>query len=118
MPPGDLLGLLIIAHLVGDFLLQDDAMARNKSRSHWVCLQHVCIYIVPFAALDLVFDRGLPAGGTMLIAAQHYVQDRWALHLKWMRFWGQTPPERWPVGPLCVDQTLHLAWIALVAMVL
>lgn len=112
----DLLPLLIVAHLVGDFLLQNNWMAANKARSHVACACHVSSYSLPFLAL--VLFAGVPLAALILVAAQHYLQDRYALHLRWMKFYGQTPPERWPVGPLCVDQAMHLAWIALVLLVL
>ena len=108
----NLLAYCIVAHLVGDFLLQDDGMAKNKAQRHGWCLYHICAYQSPFFVL--VLFGLLPPLAWLLIVAQHYVQDRWALHLRWMKFYGQTPPERWPVGPLCVDQSMHLAWIALV----
>jgi hypothetical protein len=109
-----LLPVLIVAHLVGDFILQDDSMARLKSSSHWVCYRHIGFYSLPFAVLLL--SGLLPLWAFLAIMAQHYVQDRYALHLRWMKFYGQTPPERWPVGPLCVDQAMHLAWIACVLL--
>lgn len=111
----DLLPLLIVAHLVGDFLLQNDKMAANKAKSHRACLSHINAYNIPFVVL-YVFGIA-PWSLALPILAQHYVQDRYALHLRWMNFYGQTPPERWQTGPLCVDQAMHLAWIALVLLV-
>lgn len=52
----------------------------------------------------------------ILIGVQHYAQDRYALHLRWMKFYGQTPPDKWPVGPLCIDQAMHIVWIAIVCL--
>ena len=108
----NLLAYLIVAHLVGDFLLQDDDM-QSKSRCSFTCSVHVGFYAIPFFFLWL--NDAITWWQVALILAQHWAQDRFGLHLKWMKFWGHTPPDRWPCGPLCIDQTMHLAWIALVA---
>lgn len=104
-----ILSLLIIAHLVGDFLLQNNWM-QAKSRNSWVCTVHVCHYSLPF--IPLAAFAGLPPWAFLAIMVQHWFQDRFALHLKWMKFYQHTTPDKWPVGPLCVDQSLHLAFIA------
>ena len=100
---------LIIAHLVGDFLLQNDWM-QAKSRSSSVCAAHVACYSIPF--LLIWGATGWPLWVLAVILAEHWAQDRFGLHLKWMRAYGQTTPDKWPVGPLCVDQSMHLAVIA------
>lgn len=110
------LGFLIAAHLVGDFLLQDDEMAKAKASSTKVCCDHIMVY--QFLFMLLVCAHMLPIWAYLAILAQHFAQDRWALHLRWMRFFGQTPPDRWPVGPLVVDQAFHVSFIALVALFL
>lgn len=103
---------LIVCHLIGDFLLQNDWM-QTKSRSSLVCTAHVAAYSLPFFAL--VTWAALPFWALAAILAQHWFQDRFALHLKWMRIYRQTTPDRWPVGPLCMDQAWHIAFLGLVA---
>ena len=110
-----MLSHLIICHLIGDFLLQNDWM-QAKARSSYVCAVHVVHYSLPFLAMVVWLD--LPAWAFLAIIVQHFLQDRFALHLKWMRFYGQTPPDRWPVGPLCMDQSFHLAFIGIVSLFL
>ena len=107
-----ILAQLIIAHLIGDFLLQNDRM-QAKSRSSIVCTEHVICYSLPFVILAL--SGALSWWALDAILVQHWLQDRFSLHLKWMRFYKQTPPEKWPVGPLCVDQSFHLGFIWLVS---
>jgi hypothetical protein len=111
-----MLALLIAAHLAGDFFLQNNWMSANKARSHWVCAVHVATYLTPFCVLALLARTPWAVVG--LIGAQHYLQDRYALHLRWMKFYRQTPPDLWPVGPLCVDQTIHIAWMAIVTLII
>lgn len=112
MDPHDWLPFFLAAHLFGDFVLQDQWMADRKASSHRACFVHILLYAAPF--MLLIVHHGAPWGSVLLILAQHYMQDRYALHLKWMKFYGQTPPDKWPTGPLCVDQAMHVAWIALV----
>jgi len=106
--------LLLGAHLIGDFLLQNDWM-QAKSKSSWVCTAHVASYSNPF--IVLLFLGQLDWVPFLLLLAQHWLQDRFALHLKWMAFYGQTPPDRWPVGPLCVDQAFHIGFLWALAIV-
>jgi hypothetical protein len=60
----------ILAHLIGDYLLQNDWMAQNKQKSSWACTVHVATYMIPF------FFCGLTEWQFLLIAIQHWVQDR------------------------------------------
>lgn len=106
----DLLAKLIVCHLVGDFILQNDSM-QEKSRDSFTCFIHCGMYTMPFMyVMGNTWHMPLLV---LLIAVQHYFQDRYGLHLKWMKLYGQTPPEKWPVGPLCVDQSFHIGFICL-----
>lgn len=109
-----MLAYLIIAHLVGDFLLQNHWM-QAKSRNSFVCTVHVACYSLPFVAV--AFWGGLAWWMLGAILVQHWLQDRFALHIRWMRFYGQTKPELWPVGPLCMDQSAHLGFIGLMCAI-
>ena len=42
------IALILITHFVADFVLQSDYVAKNKSKSNWVLLQHGTIYMIPF----------------------------------------------------------------------
>jgi hypothetical protein len=109
-----MLAYLIIAHLIGDFLLQNHWM-QAKSRSTHVALVHVICYMFPFVALVLL---GIcPEWVFVAIFVQHFLQDRFALHIKWMRTFQQTSPDLWPVGPLCVDLAWHIAFIGLFSLI-
>ena len=108
------LPLAIVAHLVGDFLLQNHWM-QQKSKSSYVCSIHVFCYAMPFL---FMVKLGLISGWQYLfILLEHWFQDRFGLHLKWMKFYRQTTPDLWPVGPLCMDQSWHLAFITLVLFI-
>jgi hypothetical protein len=40
--------IILICHFVGDFLLQSDKMAVNKSKDWWQLTRHVLAYSIPF----------------------------------------------------------------------
>lgn len=101
---------ILAAHLCGDFLLQNHWMQR-KSKDSLVCLVHVLAYMLPWTALLLA---GIcPKWVFVAVMVEHFLQDRFALHVKWMRFYAHTTPDMWPTGPLCVDQAMHLTFIGI-----
>lgn len=87
-------GDVVLAHLVGDYLIQTDWMAVEKT-SRWApALVHGATYTLPFLALTRSWRALLVIGGT------HAVIDRYRLakHLVWVK--GQAAPARyrqpWP----------------------
>lgn len=71
----------IVAHIVGDFILQTDWMAREKVRRSFACLVHVVVYTLPFLWLTQVPET------LLVIAGTHFAIDRWRLpkYLIWVR---------------------------------
>lgn len=63
----------LVAHAVGDYLLQSDWMARRKGQSHLAALAHVFFYSLPFLFLT---QNPLTLA---VIAGTHFVIDRWRL---------------------------------------
>ena len=63
----------ILAHLIGDYLLQSDWMANEKTKRNIAALGHVLCYSLPF----LFFRPSLVAWA--FIVATHFVIDRWRL---------------------------------------
>lgn len=39
---------IYLAHLVGDFIFQNDWMAKGKKTSSLICLVHIITYLIPF----------------------------------------------------------------------
>jgi hypothetical protein len=99
-----------VAHLIGDFILQNDWMAGNKKRSSVACLVHILVYLVPFLTCHLQWWQ------IGLIGVQHFAQDRTGFILWWMRVWKRVHPDNWKEIPLYVDQTFHLMWIEVVVL--
>jgi Protein of unknown function (DUF3307) len=74
-----LVGLL--AHLVGDYLLQSDWMASEKTKRWWPAVAHAATYGLPF----LLATHSLLALG--VIIGTHAVIDRYRLarHVVWLK---------------------------------
>jgi hypothetical protein len=63
----------LIAHAVGDYLLQSDWMANNKTKALSVALVHALAYSLPFLFFRPSFDA------FMVILVTHAAIDRWRL---------------------------------------
>jgi hypothetical protein len=71
----------LLAHLVGDYLIQSDWMAAEKTKRWWPAVVHGVTYALPF----LLITRSLPA--LVVIAGTHVVIDRYRLarHVVWAK---------------------------------
>jgi hypothetical protein len=63
----------VVAHLVGDYILQSHWMATEKVRNSLAAAVHAITYTLPFAFITW----SLPA--LALICGTHFVVDRWRL---------------------------------------
>lgn len=68
----------LLCHAIGDYVVQSDYMAGNKTRSSLAALAHVLTYtacFLPLVGWDLVGRRS----ALLFIAATHFAIDRWRL---------------------------------------
>lgn len=101
----------VLAHFVGDFLLQTHEMAVRKKTSSIFCSFHVACYIVPFLLCGLAWWQ------LLLIMVQHFIQDRTGLVVWLMKVKGSAGFIEPPFGPwsiIVMDNILHILWIAFV----
>jgi hypothetical protein len=63
----------LLAHIVGDYVLQSDWMAGEKTKKSIAALAHVVTYTVPF-----LFLTQSPAALAVILVS-HFVIDRWRL---------------------------------------
>ena len=79
----------LIAHAVGDYILQSDWMASQKTCDSWAAAAHVLAYSIPF----LLLRPSLAAWS--VIVATHFVIDRWRLarFVCWAKNW-IAPPQQ------------------------
>lgn len=101
----------IYAHLIGDFILQNDWMALNKKKSSLHCSIHIGCYMVPFLLCGLMWWQ------LVLIAVQHFIQDRtnfvvWLMKIKGSDKFAEPPMAPWSI--VVTDNILHICWMALV----
>jgi len=111
----------LVAHVVGDYLLQSEWMVREKGRSNLAALVHVVVYTLPFLLLT---QHPLTL---LVIAGSHFVLDRWRLarYVIWLKNWPwpgrrswsecketgyppETPPWMSTWLMIIVDNTLHV----------
>lgn len=114
----------LLAHLVGDYVLQSEWMAINKARSTFAALVHVVCYTLPFVVLTQ------NPHALVLIAGTHFVIDRFGIaryictarnFLCPIGMWPavrahstSTPPWLETMLTIIVDNTMHLVINALV----
>lgn len=113
---------LLVAHLVADFLLQTDGMAKNKGHSWQWMIKHVGVYMVVMTALLIVYaavhsiPAGLVAVSLLFILVTHLILDRRTFTRWWMRTFSISNDKLWIA--IIVDQAFHLLTLAIVAQVL
>ena len=66
----------LLTHIFGDFVLQSDYLAMNKSKHSWPCFIHICIYTSCFLMLTLSWKALLVIGVT------HFLIDRFHTPLR------------------------------------
>lgn len=78
----------LVAHAVGDYVIQSDWMAQDKTSSHLAAAAHALSYTVPFVFLT----RSWLA--LLAVATTHFVIDRYRLarYLVWAK--NQLAPRR------------------------
>jgi len=102
----DILFLLLLGHIFGDYALQTDYMARQKGKSFKVLSLHVLVYTLCIAAFwwlgkrlsgDLEFPKVTHILVLLVLYVQHWLQDL----LKSTRLNGSKQG-------FFIDQALHL----------
>jgi hypothetical protein len=113
---------LLLAHILGDWLLQTEWQAMNKARSWRAMLSHVLVYHVVVLAV-LVAKLGYRNPYVYMIVASlaisHGILDRSGI-VSWLmrtlRISVERPPERW--FTVAIDQSIHILLLGLATWVL
>ncbi|MBP9757931.1 MAG: DUF3307 domain-containing protein [Candidatus Pacebacteria bacterium] len=95
--------LQLIAHLIGDYMLQSGWMANNKTKRHVPALVHALVYFLPFY---VIFRPSLAAAVVMI--GTHFVIDRYRL-ARYVAFSKEfiAPPSNWPKWRDCSETGFH-----------
>jgi hypothetical protein len=109
---------LIMGHLIGDYIVQNDWMAAGKTQRHLPCIVHCLCYML---AVWLCSCWWLGWAWMPMVFLAHYPVDRWRLARSWMvNMSGQEAFATGALSPwsiIVVDNTIHLAvlfWIGLI----
>ena len=98
----------LLAHAIGDYIIQSDWMATNKTKAHIACLIHAIAY----GAVFLFFTQSPLA--IMAIVSTHFVIDRWHLarFIIWARNWVGIPEASEPSygGQYPLWDTVNKPW--------
>ena len=112
---------LLVGHLVGDFLLQTDGMAKYKAQSWTWMLKHVGLYLAVMALVLGAYALSTPVAlwglglALLFIAVTHIILDRREFTLAWMRLIGITSD----LGLLIIvaDQVFHVLVLVFVVQI-
>ena len=103
------MGELLVGHLIGDYLLQNDWMALNKKARSLPCLVHVTLYTM--VVLACAGWLASPAAW-LLVAVPHFLIDRSQFVRWYMQAIGQAKFSQPPMAPwsiIAVDNAMHAA---------
>lgn len=94
----------LLCHAVGDYVLQSDWMANNKTRRSVAALAHAVTYALPFLLLHP------SATAVVVIVSTHFVIDRWRLarYVVWAKNAFLAPDG--PPIPQLIRGTHRLSW--------
>lgn len=104
----------ILAHFLGDYILQNDWQAIGKKKSSMICLIHVLLYLLPLSLCGMQWWQ------LLIIGLQHFAQDRTNFVMWFMKWKGS---ELFAVGPcapwsiIVTDNILHITFIWMVTQV-
>lgn len=98
------ISLLLIAHFIGDFLLQTDEQAKGKSSSNLCLTQHLLTYIIPFTLLGFI----IPISFAFLIVTfvTHFVTDYISSRIT-KKLWNEGEVH-WFFAVVGADQLVHM----------
>lgn len=113
---------LLIAHLLGDWLLQTEWQAQNKQHNCAALMVHVAIYhtvVLAVLVFGFKFTNLETVAVVMALAVLHMILDRrtaviWIMRR--LRLTVERQPERWLL--IAVDQSLHLLLLGAAALIL
>lgn len=107
---------LLVGHLIGDFIFQNDWLARNKKTNSWICAIHCVVYALGVWSCSF---HWFPLWAVVLTGVIHFPIDRWGLARKLMAWNNQEEFATGPLSPwsiVSVDQTLHLLTLYLLGI--
>jgi len=93
----------LLCHLFGDYFLQSNWQATNKTKKWFPAITHACLYFIPFF---VIFSPSLAA--TAIIIGTHAMLDRFRL-VRYLLFLKEflAPRHVWPEWKDCKKTGYH-----------
>jgi len=122
--------IALLCHLVGDYFLQSDWMAINKTKSWWPCYLHASLYASVFFVAMLVGLLPLKWWALIVIYATHFLIDRtyparYICYVKnfmaprsWWRPWKDCSATGYLIGDSSKDPAAKPPWMAVWLMII
>lgn len=122
MSTGTLFVALLVSHLIGDWIVQTDNQAREKTASWLAMAEHVAGYhLVMLVMLALVWPMDyseLPAFVIVVVSAvSHALIDRRWPTVALLRFTCSAKLAEQTWGVFVTDQALHISILGLLALI-
>ncbi|USG63289.1 DUF3307 domain-containing protein [Brevibacillus ruminantium] len=106
--------VLLIAHLIGDYLLQTEWMAKYKAERWWPLLAHCFVYTLVVGLISFLWlPTALSWWAILLIFVSHVLMDRRGFVFFWYRRVMRVTDDRNKWLMIMVDQTFHLIILAI-----
>lgn len=106
--------ILLLAHLVGDYLLQTEWMAKYKAERWLPLLTHCLVYTTVVALFAFLWlPEGLSMWGIALVFVSHVILDRRTLVALWYKRIMRVTDEKSKWLMIVADQIFHLIVLAL-----
>ncbi|RFU69542.1 DUF3307 domain-containing protein [Peribacillus saganii] len=108
--------ILLIGHLIGDYLFQTNWMAMNKAKKWDALLVHSAVYTLCIALIAWIGFGGLSLLDILIILLSHIFLDRRTFIVWWVRNVMRSDPNA--VGWLVImtDQVFHIIILGLVVV--
>lgn len=90
---------ILFAHMLGDYFLQTDYIAKNKGKDLYILLVHSVLYTL---GVCFIFGAGISYHSYVLICATHFLVDYFKATEITVRRFGAN-------GALFIDQAIHYA---------
>lgn len=95
--------LILWAHWIGDFIMQSDWHATNKSSNNWILLHHVGCYSIPLLMIGFLVPISM--AWVLINAILHAVTD-WCTSRMTSKLW-VAGERHWFFVVIGLDQSIH-----------
>lgn len=101
--------VILFAHMLGDYFLQTDYLAKNKGKDNYILLAHCILYSLGIGIVFGIFGITLTTIDLALISAIHYPID-------YLKARGITPRLIGDKNALILDQAIHYITLLLIIL--